>query len=284
MRIFATTILCTILGAFGASAQDTLVYMDGRRIIGQVEEVGVDVVRYHTSSAGSNVIVVSERRELARVVLRDGQRFNFGVPVMDAMASEEFLARKQAVSVDFIAPSLSHVTVGYERSIGRQMSLAGKVGYIGLGDFSRVNNRESASGGLVNVGVKFILPPNRRRVASARDAHPLAGWYLKPELMFSSWRSEQRYYYNYELYEYKFRHHYSSLALNAVVGRQVVIGQRLTFDIFGGLGYGLQWIDGAVESFNNYRSDRQEYAYSHAFLGNNTPLTVNGGMMFGFAF
>ncbi len=284
MRTLATLILYTFIGAFAVFAQDTLVYMDGRRIIGQVEEVGVEVVRYRTSSAGSSVLVVAEKRELARVVLRDGQRFHFGVPGTGPEASEAFLARKQAVSLDFLAPALSHVTVGYERSVGEHVSLTGKVGYIGLGDFSRVNNRERASGGLINLGVKFLLPPNRRRVPSARDAHPLAGWYLKPELMFSSWRSEQRYYVGVEHYEYRNTHHYASLALNAVVGREVVIGQRFTLDIFGGLGYGLQWIDGAVESRDHYYSERQEYAYSHAFLGTNTPLTVNGGMMFGFAF
>jgi hypothetical protein len=284
MRVFAALFLFMLLGTIEALAQDTLVYLDGHRIIGQVEEVGVDVVRYRTASAGSSVLVVAEKRELASVVLRDGQRFNFSMPGKDAVASEEFMARKKAISVDFLAPSLNHFTVGYEHVIGTRASLTGKLGFIGLGDFSRVNNREKASGGLVKLGVKFILPPNRRRVPSARDAHPLAGWYLKPELMFSSWRSEQRYYFGPEQYEYGNLHHYSSLSLNAVVGRQVVLGQRFTFDLFGGLGYGIQWIDGAVDPNDYYRSDRKDYSYSHAFLGSSNPLTVSGGMMFGFAF
>ena len=273
--------LCTA----SLQAQDSLFYANGQVIVGQVEEVGVDLVRYRTESAGSSVVIVAEKRDLLRVKLAGGQVFVFNNITTDVPASAEFMARKQAVSLDVLAPALNHITMGYEMVVGRRVSLSLKAGYIGLWERDDYDDGLLDQGFLVKVGPRFILPPSSKRYASAREQHPLAGWYLRPELMFSYWaRNSYSYYGPYNWNNSTDRKtFYSSAALNVVIGRQVLLGERFTFDIHGGLGYGVQWINGE-SSTDQFGYNREEYSYSHLFFGTNSPLTASGGMLFGYVF
>ncbi|MBX2979774.1 MAG: hypothetical protein KF905_10800 [Flavobacteriales bacterium] len=63
--------LVTLLAAT-AHAQDTLIYRNGQRIIGEVEEVGVERVKYRTRSGNNSILVIAELNELARVSLQGG--------------------------------------------------------------------------------------------------------------------------------------------------------------------------------------------------------------------
>ena len=280
-----SAITAWLLCAAPLQAQDSLFYANGQVIVGQVEEVGVDLVRYRTESAGSSVVIVAEKRDLLRVKLAGGQVFVFNNITTDVPASAEFMARKQAVSLDVLAPALNHITMGYEMVVGRRVSLSLKAGYIGLWERDDYDDGLLDQGFLVKVGPRFILPPSSKRFASAREQHPLAGWYLRPELMYSYWaRNSYSYYgpYNWN-YSTNRKTFYSSLAMNVVVGRQVLLGERFTFDIHGGLGYGVQWINGE-SSTDQFGYNREEYSYSHLFFGTNSPLTASGGMLFGYVF
>ena len=62
------------------------------------------------------------------------------------------------------------------------------------------------------------------------------------------------------------------------------MGERFTFDICGGFGYGAQWQEGEVTGTGYDSPGRQEYAFSHAFFGNASPLVVSGGLRFGYVF
>ena len=284
---YTIVLIALVLCGPGLKAQDTLFYTNGHKIAGHVEEVGVELVRYRTNSGTSSVLIVAEKRDLLRVKLEGGQEFVFENVSTDVPASAQFMARKQVISLDVIAPALNHVTIGYERVIGVRTSFVAKAGYIGLWQRDRYYDERMDQGWLVKLGPKFILPPATKRYPSARKRHPLAGWYLKPELMFSYWTTiSDRYYYD-PVYNYGYsernRAYYSSAALNLVVGRQVLLGERWTFDLFGGLGYGVQWRNGS-STFNSYYYNQEEYSYSHAFFGSRSPLTGSGGMVFGYVF
>jgi len=275
------------LCAASLQAQDSLFYANGQVLVGQVEEVGLDIVRYRTPSAGSSVVVVAEKRDLLRVKLAGGQVFVFNNVSTDVPATPEFMARKQAISLDVLAPALNHITMGYERVVGTRVSISVKAGYIGLWERDDYDEELQDQGWLVKFGTRFILPPASKRYPSARDRHPLAGWYLRPELMYSYW-SRNTYSYDYfgpyPVYNgTPTKDYYSSLALNVVVGRQVLLGERCTFDLYGGLGYGAQWRN-SVASTDQYGYNREEYSYSHVFFGTSTPLTASGGMLFGYVF
>lgn len=274
------------LAVASASAQDSLYYRDGKTITGRVEEIGVELVRYRTASGDAQVLVVAEKRDLARIRLEGGQEFDLNSFTDDVPGSEAFLSRRTILSADVIAPALNHAVVGYERWISRRTSLCVKAGYIGIGHYSEDYRTIRTSGALGKVGVKFILPKSHRRIPNSRDGHPLAGWYLKPELMVSGWGVEKQNYYYYPSSYTTVRNEFVSAALNVTIGRQLILGEHFTFDIFGGLGYGTQWKNGVQTSGlgNIYNYDRQEYSYSHAFLGSRVPLTVSGGLMFGYLF
>ncbi len=269
-------------------AQDTLVYTNGERIVGQVEEIGVELVRYTTTSSGSVITIVVEKLDLARIRLRDGQQFVFGSISRDVPGSEAFMARKQQIALDIVAPALDHVTLTYEHVLGRHMSITGSAGYIGLWqEGHNVGNRSDNSGALMKAGVKFLLPRASRRYPNARTEHRLAGWFLKPEFMFSYW-TERTTHFGWpgppNGTEYVSRSFYSSLALNLVIGTQILLGERISFGIHGGMGYGGIWRNGSTPSYPYGPHSDQIYAYSHSFFDANTPLCVSGGVQFGFVF
>ena len=286
--LFALVCLCAASGF----AQDSLFYTNGTVIVGQVEEVGLDQIKYRTKSDGNQVLVVVNKNDLSRVKLNGGQAFNFADTGTDG-PSAAFMARKNALSFDVIAPALNHITIGYEHVLGPQLCFVAKVGYIGLWEPNRYDDVYNSKGGLISAGVKFKLPRSPKRMTPTKDAHPLAGWYLRPELMFSAWKRTN---YNYGFYDpfnsyYPYgpitnSTNYNSGALILSIGRELFLGEHVTFDISGGLGYGVQWRDGSLADGNIYNSNyyRQEYNYTHAFFGNTTPLVVSGALRFGYAF
>lgn len=264
-----------ILLATANFAQDTLFYTNGDTIIGQVGEVGKETVSYRTNSAGNSVAITVDKLELQRLKLASGQTFVFNDRSGD-QRSAGYTERTNLISLDFIAPALDHFTVGYERLLRPHMSLSIKLGYLSLGIASTQNGEaKKPTGALLKAGVNFFLPPSQKRLRSGRTLHPLSGWYLRPEIIVNAWSQDRASFY----YE-GIRDDYTNLCLNLTIGRKLVIGERFTFDFHGGLGYGLQWVNGLPSKESK---EYEEYAYSHAFLGN-SPLILTGGLMFGYLF
>jgi hypothetical protein len=266
-------------------AQDTLVYVNGNRIVGTVEEIGLDQVRYHTTSAGNQVAIVVPKTELARVKLAGGQEIVLNGANATSVAPD-VMARKHVIKLDFLAPALNHFVLGYEQAIGPRMNIEATVGLIGLGTYGEYRNQQ---GFMAKTGIKFILRTRRNRLGSYVDEGPLGGFYLRPALMVSAWKRDDVYYtggYPYPAVQQQRSTRFTSAALNMEVGRQYILGKHVTFDMYLGLGYGAQWIDhDVVDVYQYFGSDyREEYAFSHAFFGSRSPLTVSAGLLFGYAF
>ncbi len=235
------------------------------------------------------MLIEVNKQELTGVKLKGGQAYSFTSSGADVPYTTAFLSRKNGVSFDVIAPTLNHVTIGYERLMGHRIALLVKAGYIGVwqGD-PQESEVYGSKGGLLTAGVKFILPRSAKRTPPPRDAHPLAGWYLRPELMFSAWKGT---YYQYDIFydpldyleQTKFTSNYTSAALVLSIGREFFLGEHITFDISGGLGYGAEWRDGTANNSGD-SNFRQQYAYSHVFTGTTSPLVLAGGLRFGYAF
>ena len=290
MEIHATLsglFVATALGMMHTQArsQDSLFYTNGSVIVGQVEEIGLDQIRYHTNSAGNQVLIVVDKRDLSSIKLKGGQVYTFGSTSTEGPYSAEFLSRKHVLSLDVLSPALDHVTVGYEQVLGRRVSFVAKAGYIGLWETNSSDDVFNSTGGLITAGVKFMLPSSAKRIPSARDGHPLSGWYLRSELVFSAWTRTRYYYsYYYDPEPLPTTNDLTSAALILSIGRQVLLGERFTFDISGGFGYGAQWRDGKATNNGFNDPGRQEYSFSHAFFGNASPLVVSGGLRFGYVF
>ncbi|MBL7957275.1 MAG: hypothetical protein JNM49_04880 [Flavobacteriales bacterium] len=278
-RLFPVVLL---LLSFSTSAQDSLFHVNGTIAVGTVEEIGLKTVRYRTLSGSNSVQVTLEKEELARIKLQNGQEFLISA-MPNPTADERFMARKNCVSFDVLAPALNHFTLGYERHLGRQMNFQLKLGYIGLARTDRYNQLFNSQGWLMKLGVKLRLPTSPKRIAAGRTKHGLAGWYIRPEFMVSSWLQEQHYY-SYFLDEQTGTMQYTSGAFVVNFGNQWLIGERITFDIYSGLGYGVQWRQGSALGASDYYFNGEPYSFSHSFLGSGTPLVFTGGMMFGFVF
>lgn len=126
-------------------------------------------------------------------------------------------------------------------------------------------------------------------MGTQRGRHPLAGWYLQPEFVFSAWsRMVKRYvydaYFGYDPQEVK--QEYTSAALILNFGHAFFLGDRVSLDLNAGLGYGAEWRnDTEVDQYGyGYGYDRQNYAFSHLFTGNTSPLVLSGGLRFGYLF
>ncbi|MBX2979773.1 MAG: hypothetical protein KF905_10795 [Flavobacteriales bacterium] len=210
---------------------------------------------------------------------------------MDGLpGAERFLSRRNVVSMDILAPALDHATIGYERKISDGTALRVKLGYIGLWRSEVPSERILRRGWLLRAGPKFKLPESMKKYPALRSRHPLAGWYMSPELLFSyyadphmqqfhsitpfgPWSSSIAYTYR------------ASAAINLTLGHQLMLGQHITCDIHGGLGYGVRWANGVAVIMNTYSASGEEnYKYSHAFLGLNTPLCASAGVSFGYLF
>lgn len=279
---FMAVVLCLVCTHM--RSQDSLFYANGNIVLGQVEEVGLDQIRYRTNSAGNTVLIAVDKHELSRVKLQGGQEYVFDGAIGERPFSAAFLHRKREVSFDVLAPALEHITVGYEQAFGKHMGLVVKAGYIGLWETERYDDTFNSKGGLLSAGVKFMLPYSAKRIPSVREQHPLSGWYLRPEVVFSAW-THTRYYYDYYYSDpAKFKTDFTSAALILTVGRQILLGERFTFDISGGFGYGAQWENGQPTNDLRGSNSRQNYSFSHAFLGNVSPLVVSGGLRFGYVF
>jgi hypothetical protein len=285
MALRPLLLLLAILLTSVVFAQDTLFYVNGDTIIGQVSEVGKETVSYRTSSAGNQVAITVEKLELERLKLASGQSFVY-IERSGMKRSSRFTERINLVSIDFIAPGLDHFTVGYERLLRPRMSLAVKAGYIGLGEYGPNQNTTDQHGALLKFGVSFILPPSRKRIPTDRETHPLAGWYLRPEILLNTWGEDYERYAGYPYGEVTQRQYRTNLGFNVVFGRKVLLGERCAFDLYCGLGYGTQWLNGVLTGGKNDSNQdyRENYAYSHSFWGDYTPLIASGGMMFGYLF
>ncbi len=282
--LFALAAVC----AASAFAQDSLFYTNGNIIVGQVEEIGMNVIKYRTNSDGRSVLIEVDKQELFSLKLKGGQAYTFSSTATEIPSSTAFLRRKQVLSFDVIAPGLNHLSIGYEHVLAPRINLMVKAGYIGLWNRELLEGDVyDSNGGLLTAGVKFILPRSAKRNSSPRDVHPLAGWYLRPELMFSSWKKTSYYFDGYyDPYGYpqtlEGTNHYTSAALLLSIGRQLFLGEHITFDISGGLGYGAEWREGQPSNTNDSYGYNQGYAFSHAFII--SPLVVTGGLRFGYAF
>ena len=288
MSIRIPFIALTALFVATAFAQDSLFYTNGNVIVGQVEEIGLNAIKYRTNSDGRQVLIEVDKQDLSSVKLKSGQAYVFNSIHTEVPSSAAFLDRKNALSLDVIAPALNHLSIGYERVLAPRINLAVKVGYIGLWKMDQVDSDVyNSKGGLFTAGVKFILPRSAKRNAAPRDVHPLAGWYLRPELMFSAWKKTSDFFeYPYDPFYYRpptaRTYNYTSVAVLLSIGRQLFLGEHITFDISGGLGYGAEWLDGKASNTNDSYGNNQGYAFSHAFIA--SPLVVTGGLRFGYAF
>lgn len=269
-------------------AQDTIMYANGQRIIGAVEEIQRESVRYRTRSAGNEVVITVEKIDLEWVHLAGGQQFQYGPGGWNDPVAQAFMQRKNVVGLDLFAPALDHLTLSYERLLNARNSLVVRIGKIGVWNREKPGQDLVNDGFLLKAGPKLMLTKSLRRAPGLYANHPLAGWYLRPELIFSYWTNTEYPTYFGPIYpqseERAFKEFHSSAAVNLAFGGQFFLGDRFCLDLYAGLGYGVAWRNGVTQPEDRRYSQRENYTFSHAFFGGSSPLCSSGGALIGYAF
>lgn len=276
MRTFIPAILFLMLSFhLGAqvTAPDTIFTRDGNTITCKIREIGVSEIRYVQPQLNPDVVMVIEKKKVARIVYANGTEQLFeaeaAAPETIEQNSEELFAlqRKNALKLDVLALAANNLTLTYERSLRPGRSIELTAGAIGLGFGMK---EEHAAGILLKGGYKFARNPDFY-LGGMRYAHILKGRYLKLELDFASYSVEaEREFFSYEKEKYAI----TKFAFLVVLGNQWVYDDKFLIDVYSGIGIGT----------NSLEDNDLSYPYGFATLGDELPLAFSLGVRMGFLF
>ena len=244
---------------------DKLIQRDGKIIVCQVREIGDDEIKYVQEGFRSDLVFGIDKNKVESIIFSDGRELKLS----DSMFGKENYAqqRKNALKFNFFSPLTGATAFSYERSLKPGSSIEVGLGIIGLGQ--ELDNYK-ASGVYVNVGYKFIKDPDFY-LKGMRYAHVLKGAYFKPELAFSIYKYDHKYWNGYNP-DTEISVNMGAFILN--VGKQWVFANRFLVDWYVGAGYGL--------SLNGESGDARHFAFIGA--ADNMPLVINSGFRVGFLY
>lgn len=248
-----------------ASAQDTLYKRNREVLVVKIQEIGLDEIKYKPFGYETGPTISIAKDNLVKVVFSNGV-----VQYMSTEFSnpENYVGQKKnALKIDFISPLRNNLSFVYERSIKPGRSIEANIGLVGIG-FNP--DMDDASGAFFRVGYKFIHTPDFY-VRGMKYSHILKGGYIRPEIIFGSYKktvTDFNTYYPYIQNTYKRSVTYGSLQLS--LGKQWIYDDAFLLDIFGGVGYTLS-------------QDQTSVGYG-VVGGGDSPFSASGGIRIGFLF
>ena len=290
-------IIMIVLTAFVklSSAQDIIFKKDHQEIKAKVTEIGLDEIKYKLWEVPEGPDIVIAKTDIWKIKFSNGQEMMITQDPYDVSQDQEVRKKTHSIKFEFFSPLTDDIALGYEQMIKVGMNFEGKIGIIGYGTNP---DAVDASGAFVKAGIKF-LKHSDYVMRGMKYAHGLRGAYIKPELIFSHYvvRDVQTGYYVQNNNQYPF---YGStykvekqdvsvthVAAEIVFGKQVILGQTVTLDWYGGVGYGFMSDNYHNPNAYNYYGDDESqfyYGYGHLFTGKKTPLSLSTGMTLGVLF
>jgi hypothetical protein len=246
------------------SAQDTLFTTQNKTILADVIEIGTDEIKYKPYDDPDSPIFVIEKVKVSKLTTQEGKEYTFINSFDDP---ELYIGQnKNALKFGLFSPLLGNINFTYERSLkpGRSMEFA--LGIIGIG----VDDGSDARGAFVKAGYKFINTPDFY-LKGMRYSHLLKGFYVKPELIISTFVRNEYSYYGYN--ESTSRQTVFAAAAVLNIGKQWVFSDVFLIDLFFGAGFGIS-------------SDGENWERLYGFMGgyNRAPFAITGGFRIGFLF
>ena len=169
---------------------------------------------------------------------------------------------KRAIFTRPFAPLLGYISLGYQQAFSPTRSVVGEVGIIGphVGSFMD----HDAKGAYVKVGYRMKRAPETT-MPGMEWSHNMGGFYIEPEIAYSSFK---RSYISTDQGS-SVTGRFSSGAFMIGAGRQMVIGDLMTFDLGASVGYAFtKKPEGA--GFDGFDIPRQYY--SHSAGGDHFPV------------
>ena len=270
MRVFLVSIF--VILSINLFSQDIIINTKHDTIACKVVDVYDNTVFYYP--VGSDTSEQSYRmaiKMIRKIILANGEEITYvkGMTKQhyQEIEDDDYYKDLHKNAIKFHALSLmgGSIALSYERSIKPGMSIELGGGYIyGLEDTLQ-NKRDQ--GFIIRGGVKFMRPP-KYYINRGVYAHLLKGSYIKPEIIFNSFKRENK---GLSTPSLKVWDYISSTSIVLNVGKQVVYGNTFLIDWYGFIGYGRS-------NFEN------GYYYSNIILANSVPVSFGLGFRLGFLF
>lgn len=236
-------------------AQDKIYKKGGEIIAAKILEVSTSEIKYHLYKVINGPIYILNKLDIVKVEYEDGRK---EVYELESDESELYaLEKTSAIKINFLSPVFGYLGLNYEKNIQQGRSVEFSLGLIGLGfkqilDYGYNSNDivySDQAGAFLSAGYKFIKVTDKIRNGKNRS-NMLQGWYLKPQIMFGSYRANESFYNytNYTDYYEKKTTIFGGLLIN--LGKQWVFNNFILFDLYGGVGYDIN--NRASVNGNNY--------------------------------
>jgi len=252
------------------SAQDLIVRTNNDTMKVKVLEVGADKIKFRRWGVKNGPPLEIYKNYVKEVIFENGTRVTVLYDLHNVSPDLSIKEKTHGLKIDYIAPILNHITIGYEQMLKPGMNVEVKAAYIGLQVSTAL---KPTYGYFVKGGVKFVwLVEEISR--GMRHYPPLQGSYFKPELIYS----------NYETHGEDGKTSFQNYGVNILFGRQYIIDNFLSLDYFGGIGFALQNSSYEPLTPKDPQNVDFNYAYSHLYFGKNLPLILSGGLTIGFIY
>ena len=180
--------------AFISYAQDTLVKRNNQKIVCKVIEIGTTEIKYKTWDNLDGPIYDIKKSDVRKIIYQNGKEELVAEDEYSVVPKAEFRARKRAITIQPFSPLLGYFAAGYQQAITPSRALVSEVGWIGpsVGKYTG-----GGTGAFIKAGIRLKRSPE---IVSdnMQWAYNLSGWYVQPELAFSSFSKNVNWsYYNY---------------------------------------------------------------------------------------
>lgn len=273
------------------SAQDKIYKKDGNIIDAKVLVVGVEEIKYQLNNTKSGKNSFVKKIDLLKIEYQDGRKEVYEYEGNDP---ELYAPQKTlAVKVNFFSPMLGYTAVNFEKIIKSGRSIEFSVGLIGLGIKQEINSSSrnnirstiylEQSGIYGAIGYKFIKAPKKIKYG-AKPTHLLQGLYLKPQIMYGSFKANRGYFNTVGIiHERKYEKKttvFGGLLIN--IGKQWVFDDFIMIDLYGGAGYDIN-NQKKANGNNSFNTDDAGFHYGVLSTGHlgASGIGITGGLKVG---
>jgi len=261
-------------------AQDTIIKKSKEQIVAKVLEIGLYEIKYKDARNPDGPVIVISKSEVWKIKYENGTEFLITADPYEVGQEVNVRNKSNAIKFEFLSPTRHNLGFAYEHMLKIGMNIEIKIGIIGPGFTATMY--ENPSGVYFKAGLKFLTGTDYV-VNGMHFLHQLRGFYVKPEIIYNEFSLTSTNY-NYPYYAPTTQKvTYTNYAMNIVFGHQYILGNVMTFEWYGGIGFGGQTSSSTASSpFSE--SNFVSACYSHLYAGSNSGLVLSGGLTLGVLF
>ncbi len=267
-----------ILASVCGYAQDIIVKKDLSEIKCKVSEIGTTEIKYKKWENLEGPSYTIKKSEVNKIKFENGTEELIQQNDMSVVPTNN-RNYKRAFTTRPFSLLQGHFCIGYQHAIKPTQALVGEIGWIGprIGN-GMLGTARDAKGAYGRVGFRLKRTPEVV-MEGMEWGYNLAGWYVQPEISYSLFD------YSEDVYDQNGQRIGSekitanSGAFLITIGRQMIVGEVVTFDLSASVGYGFR--GGDKTNSNGYEIVNPNY-FSHNVGGEDMPIAWNFTLSMGF--